>query len=134
MNRIQEHIRRFLIGRYGNDELSRFLSIAAFVLAVVSLFTKWQWLFSVAFALMLWSTFRILSKNHTGRAKERTAFLRWRQRILHPLGKTKRRIEQSRTHRFFRCPDCDTEVRVPKGKGKIRITCTQCGHKFVKRS
>lgn len=123
-----------MIGRYGGDELTRFLSIAAVVLAVVSLFTKWQWMFTVAFAVMVCNTYRILSKNYTNRAKERTAFLRWRQRILHPLGKTKRRIEQSKTYRFFRCPECDTEVRVPKGKGKIRITCTKCGHKFIKRS
>ena len=41
---------------------------------------------------------------------------------------------ERKTHRYFKCPNCKTMVRVPKGKGKIVITCTRCHHEIVKRT
>lgn len=38
------------------------------------------------------------------------------------------------THRVFKCPSCKQALRVPRGKGKILITCQNCGHKFQKKT
>ena len=45
-----------------------------------------------------------------------------------------RRPADAKTHRRFRCPKCHQKVRVPRGKGKIQITCPQCGEKFIKKT
>lgn len=31
---------------------------------------------------------------------------------------------------YYYCPNCKQQVRVPAGKGKVRITCPRCEHKF----
>ena len=45
-----------------------------------------------------------------------------------------RRKEEEKTHAFFRCPQCGKELRVPKGKGKIKIRCPNCSHEFIRKS
>ena len=37
-------------------------------------------------------------------------------------------------HKYFFCPKCGQSVRVPKGAGKIRVTCPKCGEKFEKKA
>lgn len=44
------------------------------------------------------------------------------------------RLKQRKTHRFFKCPECGVTVRVPKGKGKIKITCPKCKNAFVRNT
>ncbi len=34
----------------------------------------------------------------------------------------------------MKCPKCGITTRVPKGKGKIRITCPKCGEIFQRKS
>ncbi len=34
-------------------------------------------------------------------------------------------------YNFFTCPRCRAALRVPKGKGRIKITCPKCGEKFL---
>ena len=41
---------------------------------------------------------------------------------------------KDRQHRYFDCPKCHQMVRVPRGKGKISITCPRCREKFVKKT
>jgi len=45
--------------------------------------------------------------------------------------KEKRLKEKLKTHEMFYCPGCKTACFVPKGKGKVRITCPKCGEKFI---
>ena len=37
-------------------------------------------------------------------------------------------------YKVLRCPSCRQKLRVPKGKGKIRVTCTHCGNRFEAKS
>ena len=46
----------------------------------------------------------------------------------------KKRWAQRSTYRFFKCPQCKQTVRVPKGRGKICITCPKCKTEFIKKS
>lgn len=39
-----------------------------------------------------------------------------------------------REHKYFRCPNCGQMLRVPKGKGKISISCRNCGTTFQKKT
>ena len=41
---------------------------------------------------------------------------------------------KDRQHRYFACPKCRQTVRVPRGKGKISITCPKCREKFIRKT
>ena len=126
-----------MAGRYGADQFGRFLSGAALVLLIVNLFVRGvvgQILYFLVLAVLVYNIFRMFSKNTAARYKENVAYLKVKNRVVGCYANLRRRIRESKTHRFYKCPTCKTTVRVPKGKGKIRITCPKCGASFVRKS
>jgi hypothetical protein len=80
------------------------------------------------------SYFRIFSRNLYRRQQENQRFL---QRVAPITGWWERRRQKRRQRNlycFFKCPQCNTVLRVPKGKGHIRITCKNCHHIFERNS
>ena len=125
-----------MIGRYGADELSRFCSGAVMGLLILSLFRKLGlgYLYWVALALLIYSTWRMLSRNISKRYEENQKFLNWKFKMTQKTDKIRKRWQQRKIYRFFKCPQCKQTVRVPKGHGKICITCPKCRTEFVKKS
>lgn len=126
-----------MAGRYGADQFGRFLSGAALVLLIINLFVRGvvgQILYFLVLAVLVYNIFRMFSKNTAARYKENVAYLKVKNRVVGWYANLRRRIRESKTHRFYKCPTCKTTVRVPKGKGKIRITCPKCGASFVRKS
>ena len=120
-------LRRFMEGRYGTDKLNMVILIASMVIVVIySLFIKSALvqliLCGVSYALMIWAIFRCFSRNTYKRYEENRKFLRFTEQL------------RDRDHRYFNCPRCRQRVRVPRGKGKISITCPKCREKFVKKT
>ena len=126
-----------MAGRYGADQFGRFLSGAALVLLIVNLFVRGvvgQILYFLVLAVLVYNIFRMFSKNTAARYKENVAYLKVKNRVVGWYANLRRRIRESKTHRFYKCPTCKTTVRVPKGKGKINIRCPKCGEKFIKKT
>lgn len=44
------------------------------------------------------------------------------------------RIERAIDYRVQPCPNCQHKIRIPKGKGKIRITCPHCSQQFIQQT
>lgn len=127
----------FMQGRYGMDELSYFLSIAALVLLLLSwLIRPLAILYFPALALMIWSWYRSFSKNIYKRQRERNKYLEIRGALNRKVTLLKNMWRDRKTHRYYRCPNCKAVVRIPKpGKGKnIVITCHRCHYSFNKRT
>ena len=131
---MKERLRQFMSGRYGNDDLNRFMSIAALVLLVISMLTKWTIFNSLAMAVLILSIFRTFSKNTAKRGQENYAYLRLRGKVTGWFTSKKKRFAQRKTHRFYKCPKCRTQLRVPKGVGNINITCPKCKTSFKKKA
>ena len=87
-----------------------------------------------AMALLLLSWFRMLSKNLPRRQAENARYLQKRYQVTGTFRSLKTRWDQRRDYRFFTCPSCHTTLRVPKGRGKIRIVCRKCGSSFTRKS
>lgn len=68
------------------------------------------------------------------RAEENGRYLRLRENLLSELRVTKERWTQRNDYKFFVCPSCKTRLRVPKGRGKIKIVCRKCGNSFTGKS
>ncbi len=119
---MKEKLIRFMTGRNGNDELNRFLLGAD--LALILLAT----IFSRSTAG------RLFSRNRMRRSEENARFLLLRQRILGEVRCWKEQWAQRKDYKFFVCPSCKTKLRVPKGRGKIKIVCRKCGNSFMGKS
>lgn len=119
-------VQRFMYGRYGHDRLNMALLVAGLVLCVICMFIPspmWDLLLTLAsYALLIWALVRCFSKNTYKRYQENRRFLLMIDRI------------KDRDNRYFSCPKCKQTVRVPRGKGKISITCPRCKEKFVKKT
>lgn len=123
-----------MAGRYGYDELSRAMSIIALICLLVAMFTGWPLLSTVALILWVWALIRSYSKNISKRQLERQSYLRLTGRIKSWFGTKKRAWSERKTHCYFKCPNCKKTLRVPKGKGKIKITCPECKTQITKKT
>ena len=134
LQQMKEKLYRFMQGRNGVDQLSKTLNTVTIVMLLVSAFTGLTVLYFMALGLMIYSYFRIFSKNIPKRYAENQKFCNWRYDMAIKRNKKKQEWEQRKIYRFFRCPMCKQRVRVPKGRGKICITCPKCRQEFVRRS
>ena len=130
-----------MFGRYGTDALNRFLSIAALACMGASILLRWlrvpvaeTALYWGALALIVWSLVRMLSRNAWKRGRENQTFLRLRRGVTARFSGLRVRWRQRGTHRFYTCPQCKTSLRVPKGRGKLVITCPKCKHRFERKT
>jgi len=124
--KISGAFRYFMQGRYGTDKLNMYIlgaGVVACVLAVLLPFILVDLILTViSYALMVWAIFRAFSRNTYGRYQENRRFLLWLERV------------KDREHKYFYCPKCSQPVRLPRGKGKIAITCPKCGEKFIRKT
>lgn len=123
----------FMQGRYGIDELSKNMIIAACVCILVSSLRFLKIFYILGIALLIWSYIRLFSKNIESRRKELYAYFNFKNRVNSKLSLKKRIWCERKTHKYFKCPKCHAALRVPKGKGKIQITCRECSYKFIKK-
>ena len=149
--RLSEGYRRFMVGRYGSDQLSRFLMFLSVVMLILNMIfrSRTPIFYFLVWALIIYSYFRMFSKNieklnwfrnrrssgkyYNSSASNRDSYQNYNQ-AYHNAQSGSHTMRSDREHRIFRCPSCDQRVRVPRGRGKIEITCPRCGQTFVKRS
>lgn len=134
MSKFKSALYRFMSGRYGNDSLNNFIMISALVFMLLNAFWwKNGIVYTVVWALLILNIFRSYSRNIYKRRMENSKF----QTLVKPITKRFGLAKKQKTdkeHRYFICPSCSQNVRVPRGKGKIVITCPKCGNKFERKS
>ena len=115
-----------MMGRYGHDRLNVALLVLGVVLSIVSMFLRNKLVLLIlnlgSYALLFVALFRCFSRSTYKRYNENRRFLLMIDRI------------KDRAHRYYICPRCRQTVRVPRGKGKIAITCPKCREKFIKKT
>ena len=132
---MRERFARFMAGRYGTDQLNKFLSIVSLVFMVAAVVFNGtrisQLIWIIAFVLLVIVYVRMLSRNVYKRSDENNRFLRIRYSAAGKLKMLHERWVQRKDYKFFTCPSCRTALRVPRGKGQIRIVCRKCGTSFT---
>lgn len=140
-NDFRQKLSDFMQGRYGTDDLARSMTFVVIVLLVVSMICMVAGaqvastvISTIALAVILWTFFRMLSKNVSKRSKENDRWLsmsKTRKQCVRLMRDWKTYHKQ---YRVFRCPNCGEILKVPRGKGKIRVTCPNCHQKFDKKA
>ena len=126
--------RNFMMGRYGPDQLSLLTLALSFIFNLLGgIFNLWP-LSILAYLLLILTIFRFLSRNILKRRAENDKFIKYWWPLRTKLQNLFRRIKDSRKYKFFRCPSCKNRLRVPRGKGKIKVTCPKCGERFQKKT
>ena len=132
--KLKEKFQQFMYGRYGTDDFSRFMLYTALGMMILNLFVRIQLLNTLALALLIYCYFRMFSRNIYKRADENRKFLEMKEQFLNTFRREKDHASQLKDYRFFKCPVCKLNVRVPRGKGKIKIHCPRCQNDFIKKS
>lgn len=122
-----------MIGRYGVDDLNRFLNIVVLLLIILGIFTS-RYFTYLGFILILCEYFRVFSRDINKRSKENVFYLNQKIKIDKWAANIKIRFSQRKTHRFYTCPSCKKTVRIPKGKGTVMIKCPACNTEFKRKS
>lgn len=131
---MKEKFYRFMQGRYGSDEFSKFLVGLGMALAILNILTRSRALSLLFWVCLIYSYFRMFSKNYSARYAENQKFLQMRNKFRYKLENYKRIREQKKIYHIYSCPYCKQKIRIPKGKGTIIVTCPKCKQEFGKRS
>lgn len=130
-------IQRFMVGRYGIDQLWRWLIIFYFIALVLaniayrfSHIAYWA-LFVLATAIVAFALYRVFSKNIEARRSENESWLKFSGNIRQKFLFQKNKFKQRKTHKFVKCKKCKKVLRLPKHKGKINVTCPHCKNTFI---
>jgi len=126
-------MRKLMYGRYGTDQLSLFLLFVYLLGYLLSILTRIPLFNLLGMAAILWSFFRIFSRRIDKRRAENVKFMALAGPVIRWF-KMRRTIHRDKEHCYFKCPSCGQYLRVPRGKGKITISCRNCGMRFEEKS
>lgn len=126
---MRERLQRFFYGRYGSDQMNFALLILALVLSILGaiFFRPLCWVSDV---LLLYALFRALSRNIPARQRENQQFWKIWLPVKNRLALQKRKWQERKQYKYFRCPSCKQQLRAPRGRGKIEVTCQSCHQVF----
>ena len=124
----------FMRGRYGVDKLSNTLVWIAFALMIINIKAGSSLIYALSIALLIYAYYRMFSRQIGKRSRENEWYLSKTYKLRMKMLKTRDRAKLRKNHHIYKCPDCGQKVKVPRGRGKIEVTCPKCSMKFVKRS
>lgn len=133
-DKIKNGIRKFMIGRNGADELSLAMLIAGLAAAVIASLFGSAVINLISTALYVLCVFRMFSKNIAKRYEENRKYVQWRQNFKISLSQAKVRMKNMRRYKYFKCPECQSLLKLPRKVGEVTVTCGKCRHEFKKKA
>lgn len=127
MKKIREKLDKLFQGRYGLDDFGKALLVFSFITYILGIAAQSEMIFSLSIAGFIFFLYRAVSRKHWDRSEENRKYMSYTK-----LWKLK--YENRKYSRIFMCKRCGKYIRVPKGKGKIQVTCTACGDKTIHRT
>lgn len=119
-------LKRFFTGCYGGDQLSMAMTYAALVLILLGALPRMEFLLFAAYALVIWSFIRMFSRNITARRRENEWFLGKTGPLVTKFFQALTRFRNRKLYVYFRCPGCRSWLKVPRGAGRVTVTCGHC--------
>jgi len=134
-NKLKYSFYRFMNGRYGSDQLNFAIIITSIIISLVGgiIFNRSMIITVIVYTLSFIVLYRTFSKKIYVRQKENLKFMS----LIRPIKSKYNLIKLNLTQKQFKhvqCPRCHRTLRVPRGRGKIEITCPHCHVSFDKRS
>ena len=144
----------FMKDRYGADQLTTALGVLGIVVTLIGTVAHAGWLQLVGLALVMVALLRALSKNAPARRRENETWLGLVGKATDKLGvklpgangtptaedlkrqarTAKKMWKDRKVKAYLKCPTCNTTLAVPRGKGKMIVTCPKCRTRMETRS
>ncbi len=131
---MREKFRQFMNGRYGMDGLNQFLNFASVALLLVAIISRVSFFTWCGILLLVLCYYRTFSRNISKRTEENYRYYALRDRITGKWNGLKNQWANRKIYHYYRCPQCRQKLRVPRGRGRIQISCPRCGTQFIKKS
>ncbi len=152
-------VTEFMVGRYGYDELSKFLIILGMILLVVTVLMQtaridmWaqsKYMYILAILVLAFGYCRMGSKNIKKRKAENEKYLKFISKFSKKAQAKLEREERVKKYSTFeayhelgedgetvyhcyRCRGCDEILRFEEGTGIVKIICPNCGNSLIDR-
>lgn len=122
---------KFMKGRYGVDELSRFIFKIYFILVILNIFINSKIIYVLEFTILFLIFYRFLSKKIYKRSNENQAFLKIKKNITNPF-KNIERNKNDKQHVYKKCYKCKTTLKLPLPSkiGIKKAKCPKCGKRI----
>lgn len=127
-------LKNFMAGRYGGDQLSMALLILSIIFTLVARLVRLPVLGFISYIPIGIVLYRMFSRDISKRSMENYKFCMLLSPVYGWFKKLENRAKDAKTHKYFKCPTCNIRLRVPRGKGKIIITCPKCKTQFTKKT
>ncbi|MFZ2537882.1 MAG: hypothetical protein WAX04_03145 [Oscillospiraceae bacterium] len=134
LTKIRNHVQVFMYGRNGFDILSRDLNLFGFFLMLLDSLFRTHVIYWIGMLLFLIAIYRICSRNIAKRSAENRTYVAFRTPIIQWFKNQWQQFSNRKYYCYYKCSSCSQKLRVPKGKGKIEVTCPKCGKRFIKKT
>ena len=134
MYRLRMRYQQFMVGRYGVDELNIFLVVSSCVFTLLARVFLNPFLSLFSWILLIFCMYRMFSRNISKRYTEKEKFLLIKRKFTSWLSIKRDAWKNRKTHKYFRCKNCRASIRVPRGVGKIKVSCPKCRKVMIKKA
>ena len=123
-------IQKLMYGRYGPDELYKFLFGLYIFILIINLFINNKWLSIIELLIIFIMFYRAFSKNILKRSKENKEYQKLKNNFLKPLKNIKRNITD-KDNIYKKCHKCKTTLKlpIPYERGIKYTKCPKCHYR-----
>lgn len=125
-------IQKFMQGRYGPDELYKFLLYLYLILFIINIFLKSSILDVIELLIVITMFYRFFSKKMYTRQIENQKYLRLKKHINNTIQNIKRNYHNREYNIYKKCPKCKTTLKLPlpNKRGIQHVKCPKCKNRF----
>ena len=131
---MRRRLEEMMRGRYGMDQLSRFMMWAGVAVLILNMFTGIPLLSTLVLADFILIYVRMFSRNYAKMSAQNQKYLKLKYQAKQFIGDIPGWFRQKREYHVYRCPECGQKIRIPRGRGRIAITCPKCRNEFIRKS
>ena len=119
---------KFMYGRYGIDDLYRFLIIIYFIIAVINIFVNSRVLSVIGLIIFIFVIYRAFSKNIYKRKKENDRYLKIKRRFISRFESFRKKYHDRDYVIYRKCHHCKTILKLPlpDSRGIKKVKCPKC--------
>lgn len=124
-------LQKFMYGRYGLDDLNKFIFYIYLMLFIISLFSSNIIILIIESILLLIFILRCISKKIYKRNSENIKYKKIKSTLIKPFSIIKRNIKD-KDYIYRKCPKCKTilKLKIPIKNGIKHIKCTNCNYRI----
>ena len=134
LEKIKAGLVKFMAGRRGADELSLAMLIGGALLSLLSTILHAPVLSLLSMVIYIYTLFRMFSRNLEKRHAENAAFLKFWNGMTSGIRQFFNRLKNMKKYKYFKCPECKSRLRLPRGVGEVTVTCGKCHHPFKQKA